>query len=139
MCNASEIGYIKANLQKAACDGYLADGTGGFKQNENVQTLVFDDDRVVTSLNPSNNEWEVSVQCNPTRMAAIGETVAQRDLFPDCFFGDELWFTFTYSTASYNVLTVQQAHNNYVSAWTSELKNTAQEYISTESLETETL
>lgn len=139
VCNASEISYIKANLQKAACDGYLADGTGGFKQNDNVQTLVFDDDRVVTSLNPSNNEWEVSVQCNPTRMAAIGETVAQRDLFPDCFFGDELWFTFTYSTASYNVLTVQQAHNNYVSAWTSELKDTAQEYISTESLSTATL
>merc|ERR1712054_593211 len=84
-CNAAEILITKTNLEKAACDGYLADGTGGFKQNDNVQTLVFDDDRVVTSLNPSNNEWEVSVQCNPTRMAAIGETVAQRDLFPDCF------------------------------------------------------
>jgi len=138
-CSTTEINDITANLELSACDGYLANGTGGFKQKKNVQTLVFDDDRVVTSLNPSNKEWEVSVQCNPARMAAIGETVAQRDLFPDCFFGDELWFTFTYSTPTYDVLTVQQAHNNYVSAWTSELTNKPQEYISTESLSTETL
>jgi len=138
-CNPSEIAIIKENLQEAACDGYKSDGSDGFKQNDNVQTLVFDDDRVVTSLNPGNSEWEVSVQCNPTRMAAIGQTVAQRDLFPDCFFGDELWFTFTYSTAENRGLDAVLAHNTYVSAWTSELKSTAQEYITTEQLSTDFL
>jgi len=139
VCNPSEIALIKENLQEAACDGYKSDGSDGFKQTDNVQTLVFDDDRVVTSLNPNNNEWEVSVQCNPTRMADIGQTVAQRDLFPDCFFGDELWFTFTYSSEENRGLDARLAHNTYVSAWTSELKSTTQEYITTQQLSTDFL
>jgi len=138
-CNPSEIAIIKENLQKAACAGYKPDGSGGFAQTANVQTLVFDDHRVVTSLNKDNKEWEVSVQCNPTRMAAIGQTVAQRDLFPDCFFGDELWFTFTYSSVAQNALNARLGHNSYVSAWTSELKDTTQEYITTQQLSTDFL
>ena len=138
-CTLGEIAIIKENLQEAACSGYKPDGSGGFAQTDNVQTLVFDDHRVVTSLNKDNKEWEVSVQCNPTRMAAIGQTVAQRDLFPDCFFGDELWFTFTYSSVAQNALNARLGHNTYVSAWTSELKDTTQEYITTQQLSTDFL
>jgi len=102
----------------------------GFKQTDNIQTLVFDDPRVKTSLNPTLTpmEWEVSVQCDRTDMANIGTDVAQRDLFPDCFFGDELWFSFTYSTSANSG---QNAYDSYVSSWTSELSDTAQNYIST--------
>lgn len=129
VCTQTEIDDIKANLENEACDGYKDTGNmNGFKQNDNIQTLVFDDHRVKTSLNPSNMEWEVSVQCDRTDMANIGTDVAQRDLFPDCFFGDELWFSFTYSTSANSGAT---AYDSYVSSWTSEFSNTAQEYIST--------
>merc|ERR1711937_560961 len=129
VCTQLEIDDIKTNLEKEACDGYKANGNmNGFKQNTNKQTPVFDDHRVKTSLNPSNMEWEVSVQCDRTDMANIGTDVAQRDLFPDCFFGDELWFSLTYSTSANSG---QNAYDSYVSSWTSELSDTAQNYIST--------
>jgi len=131
ICTQSEIDDIKTNLEKGACDGYKATGNmNGFKQTDNIQTLVFDDPRVKTSLNPTLTpmEWEVSVQCDRTDMANIGTDVAQRDLFPDCFFGDELWFSFTYSTSANSG---QNAYDSYVSSWTSELSDTAQNYIST--------
>lgn len=133
VCTDTEAQEIKANLAMAqSCDAFLADGTGGFYQTDNVQTLVFDDARVVTALNPSSKEWEVSVQCTSVNMATIASNVAQRDMFPDCFFGDELWFTFTYSTAANNGADAYLQYNSYVSAWTSEIdRSPTQTHIST--------
>jgi len=134
-CTDAEALAIKANLQLAqACDGYKSvDGTLGFFQTDNIQRLVFDDSRVVTAYHPGNDEWEVSVQCTRVNMASIDPTtnVSQRDLFPDCFFGDELWFTFSYSTSENNGNDALFQYNSYVSAWTTELKDTAQEYMTT--------
>ena len=135
-CTDEEVNNIKAQLQMDACDGYLTDTTGiGFKQSENIQTLVFDDSRIVSSLNhPANDEWEVAVTCDLEKpMNTLAANEAQRDYFPDCFFGDELWFTFTYSTDATNLngINAMFEHNSYVSAWTTELKETGlnQQYV----------
>jgi len=134
-CTDTQAQQIRANLELAqACDGFKSvDGSGGFFQTDNIQRLVFDDSRVVTAYHPGNDEWEVSVQCTRVNMASIDPTtnVSQRDLFPDCFFGDELWFTFSYSTSENNGNDALFQYNSYVSAWTTELKDTAQEYITT--------
>ena len=130
ICTADEINDIKGNLQLDACDGYKVLDAEGFRQTDNVQSLVFDDPRIKTSLNPSLNpmQWEVSVQCSRTDQANIGSDVAQRDLFPDCFFGDELWFTFSYSTSANGG---QNSYDSYVSAWTSSAATATKAYIST--------
>jgi len=137
-CNPTEIAALRSNLDRAqltqACDGFLANGTGGYFQNTNRQTLVFDDPRVKTALHPTSKEWEVSVQCDQRSQiaaASYDSNIAQRDFFPDCFFGDELWFTLTYSSASSNGNNAMFQYNSYVSAWYSEIIYTAQEYIST--------
>jgi len=117
--------------QTTACDSNngnsykAASGKGGFRQLTNPQTLTFDDDRIKSALNPSSKKWEVSVQCQKVNMQTLSQTQAQRDFFPDCFFGDEIWFTFTYGSdllgaypnspaisTPYNL-----SYNTYVSSW----------------------
>lgn len=136
VCTDAEAQEIRTNIALAqSCEFFKGlDGSGGFYQTgDNRQTLVFDDSRVVTALNPSSKKWEVSVQCtNEPNMAAIASDDSQRDMFPNCFFGDELWFTFTYSTAASNGADAYLQYNSYVSAWTSEIDRiTAPSYIET--------
>lgn len=136
VCDAAEAAEIRAELEKDACDQYKPDGTDALIFTDNTQSLVFDDPKIVAAYNPTPNgdgdyEWEVSVQCTRTSMGSIASNVAQRDEFPDCFFGDEIWFTFSYSTSANNGNDALFQHNSYVSAWTSELKEgPSQIYIS---------
>jgi len=136
VCTATETAKIRADLTREACDQYKPDGTDAFIFTDNTQSLVFDDPKIVAAYNPNANgegdyEWEVSVQCTRTSMGSIASNVAQRDEFPDCFFGDEIWFTFSYSTSENNGNDALFQHNSYVSAWTSELKEgPSQIYIS---------
>lgn len=135
-CDAAEAAKIRADLTREACDQYKPDGKDAFIFTDNTQSLVFDDPKIVAAYNPIANgegdyEWEVSVQCTRTSMGSIASNVAQRDEFPDCFFGDEIWFTFSYSTSENNGNDALFQHNSYVSAWTSELKEgPSQIYIS---------
>merc|ERR1711937_1059903 len=107
-----------------------ASGKGGFRQLTNPQTLTFDDSRIKSALNPTNKKWEVSVQCQKVNMQALSGSQAQRDFFPDCFFGDEIWFTFTYGSdlvgayqASPEISTPYNlAYNTYVSSWFSSVE-----------------
>ena len=47
---------------------------------------------------------------------------SQRDFFPSCFFGDELWFTLTYGTGSDAVANDNNfSFNSDTSAWFSEV------------------
>ena len=70
--------------------GYLVSGTN---------TLAFDDDRITAHYTAEG--WQASVVCNdvPTQ-AGLSATQSQRDNFPDCFFGDEIWFTLTYDLSA---------------------------------------
>merc|ERR1711915_393348 len=117
-CNAADRVPFDTNLDAGnlaqECFGFLSDNTGGFyfENDHSKQDLVFDaesNSQVTTAFNPSSNHWEVSVHCKtPTpNNAALLPAEAQRDFFPDCFFGDELWFTLTYGTGS------DEAANNH--------------------------
>merc|ERR1712007_208044 len=81
----------------------------------NSQSMAFDDARISAIHDPQSKAWEVTVACSQrVAMSAIGEHQAQRDFFPDCFFGDEIHFTLNYGTAGVgNVGT----HLSAVSAW----------------------
>jgi len=134
-CSTAEMTLLKGNTHLGSttvCDSNngmsykAADGSGGFKQLTNPQTLTFDDSRIKSALNPTNKKWEVSVQCNQkVNMQTLSGSQAQRDFFPDCFFGDEIWFTFTYGSdligayqASPEISTPHNlAYNTYVSSW----------------------
>jgi hypothetical protein len=132
-CNAADRVPFDTNLDAGnlaqECFGFLSDNTGGFyfENDHSKQDLVFDaesNSQVTTAFNPSSNHWEVSVHCKtPTPdNAALLPTEAQRDFFPECFFGDELWFTMTYGTGSDAAANNNNlSYNSYASAWFSEV------------------
>jgi len=139
LCNADDLVKMKDTTRlgsTTACENYkTSDGSGGFVQLANTQTLTFDDERIQSALNPTTLKWEASVRCKlngsglqQVDMATMGENDAQRDFFPDCFFGEEIWFTLTYGTGSpfspytvapYSGITTNNdiSYNSYVSAW----------------------
>ena len=140
ICTDAEAANIRANLDRQtlgqACFGYKADNTAGFFQTDNnpKQSLAFDDDRVVTGFNHegSDDVWEVALRCayrTEFDMTNSASNIAQRDFFPDCFFGDELWFTFSYSTSNTNGDEAFLQYNSYVSSWTSEWNQDAQTFV----------
>ena len=132
-CDATDRLPFDANLDASSlaqeCFGFLSDNTGGFhfENDHSKQDLVFDaesNSQVTTAFNPASNHWEVSVHCKtPTpNNAALLPTEAQRDFFPECFFGDELWFTLTYGTGSDEAANNHNlSYNSYASAWFSEV------------------
>jgi len=151
-CTPAEISLMQATTHLGSttvCDSnngnsYKAEnGKGGFRQLTNAQTLTFDDPRIKSALNPTSKKWEVSVQCEKVNMQTLSNTQAQRDYFPECFFGDEIWFTFTYGSdlvgaypASPAISTPHNlSYNTYVSAWFSSVEvQTTPEYISASQL-----
>ena len=151
-CTPAEISLMQATTHLGSttvCDSnngnsYKAEnGKGGFRQLTNAQTLTFDDPRIKSALNPTSKKWEVSVQCEKVNMQTLSNTQAQRDYFPECFFGDEIWFTFTYGSdligaypASPAISTPHNlSYNTYVSAWFSSVEvQQTPEYISASQL-----
>jgi len=132
LCDADDLVLMKAATHLGStteCENYkTSDGSGGFVQLTNSQTLTFDDSRIQSALNPSTLKWEASVRCNQVDLASMSENDAQRDFFPDCFFGEEIWFTLTYGTGApfspytvspYSGVTTNNnlSYNSYVSAW----------------------
>lgn len=126
LCSTAEFDEITDSLNNLAqeCDAFQpadANGfvVGGYYQASQVQSLTFDDSRVEAFLNPTNMKWEVSVRCPQSNaqvnLAAMPSNEAQRDHFPDCFFGDELHFTFNYGSGSTNGYNL--SYNSYASAW----------------------
>ena len=132
-CTAADRVNIDNNLDAGnlaqGCDGFQNDNTGGFyfQNDHSKQALVFDaesNQQVTTAFNPTSNHWEVSVHCKTPTVdnAALAQSEAQRDFFPSCFFGDELWFTLTYGTGSDAAANNHNlSYNSYASAWFSEV------------------
>lgn len=132
-CTAADRVNIDNNLDAGnlaqGCDGFQNDNTGGFyfQNDHSKQALVFDaesNQQVTTAFNPTSNHWEVSVHCKTPTVdnAALAPSEAQRDFFPECFFGDELWFTLTYGTGSNAAANNHNlSYNSYASAWFSEV------------------
>jgi len=136
-CTSTERAILKSNLvDMVECTAGFQNslhnkhgGYTGFAYAHSTQALAFDagldntNSQVKTAFNPASNHWEVSVHCNNSpNMATLLKTESQRDFFPSCFFGDELWFTLTYGTGSdatnndHNL-----SFNSYASAWFSEV------------------
>ena len=121
-CTAANIAELTDNTRLAKttlCEGFKAlDGSGGFIQTANNQVLTFDDQRVKTVLNPSTLKFETTLVCERTNLASLSAGQAQRDFFPDCFFGDEIWFTLSYSSGNNSPYpTNNLSYNSYISAW----------------------
>jgi len=132
LCDSTEVDALKSNLVTltTTCAFFQSDNTGGFyfENAHSTQALVFDaesNSQVTTAFNPTSNHWEVSVHCDSStvpNMANLLPAQAQRDFFPSCFFGDELWFTLTYGTGSDAAANDNNfSFNSYASAWFSEV------------------
>ena len=132
-CDATEKANFKANLVtlEETCDFFKSDNTEGFRfeNDHSKQALAFDagldenNSQITAVFNPASNHWEVSVHCNNVvQNQALSSNQAQRDMFPNCFFGDELWFTLTYGTGDDSVANGNNfSYNSYASAWFSEV------------------
>jgi len=142
-CLGTERDPFEANMVTLTqiCDGFKSDGTSGyfFEHDHGRQTLVFDagldqsNSQVTTAFNAEDNQWEVRVHCNNVpNNQALTSTQAQRDFFPSCFFGDELWFSLTYGTGSDATANDNNlSYNSYASAWFSAVNFNGQEYMPT--------
>lgn len=122
------------------CQGFKNDATSTegyyFPDAHSTQSLTFDaglgsNSQVKTAFNPSGDgKWEVQVHCNQVPdQATIPAHESQRDNFPDCFFGDELWFTLTYGTGDNVNNDNNLSYNTYASAWFSEVDFTQHVYM----------
>jgi len=144
LCNPTELAAISSNLQEAnnenVCQGFKNDATSTegyyFPDAHSTQSLTFDaglgsNSQVKTAFNPTGDgKWEVQVHCNQVPdQATIPAHESQRDNFPDCFFGDELWFTLTYGTGNNANNDNNLSYNTYASAWFSEADFTQHVYM----------
>jgi len=129
----TEKATFEANLVTLTntCDFFKQDKTEGFRfeNDHSRQALAFDagldenNSQITAVFNPASDHWEVSVHCNNVvQNQALSSNQAQRDMFPNCFFGDELWFTLTYGTGDDSVANGNNfSYNSYASAWFSEV------------------
>jgi hypothetical protein len=107
----------------AVCEGYKNDPTNteGFNL-VNPASLSFDDKRITAAFDHAGDQhWHVTVKCEQAKaMSAIQGYESQRDFFPDCFFGDEIWFTYSYNIKDlFDTTGTVGTHDRYVSAWQS--------------------
>lgn len=143
-CTVTDLTAISSNLEAAnnanVCQGFKNDATSTegyyFPDAHSTQSLTFDaglgsNSQVKTAFNPSGDgKWEVQVHCNQVPdQATIPAHESQRDNFPDCFFGDELWFTLTYGTGDNVNNDNNLSYNTYASAWFSEVDFTQHVYM----------
>lgn len=141
-CSPAEIADFLTNFQDTlpACQAFKSDATSGyyFPDAHSSQSLTFDaglgtNSQVTTAFNPTDGKWEVQVHCNQVPdQETIPAHESQRDHFPDCFFGDELWFTLTYGTGDNANNDNNLSYNTYASAWFSQAETgVTHEWIST--------
>jgi len=141
-CLTTEVDVFLSNFQDTlpACQAFKSDATEGyyFPSAHSTQSLTFDaglgsNSQVQTAFNPTDGKWEVQVHCNQVPdQATIPAHESQRDNFPDCFFGDELWFTLTYGTGDNANNDNNLSYNTYASAWFSQAETgVTHEWIST--------